>query len=464
MQAVSNQIGAMGQTLNGAEENLGGTFADVSDADTAEDISGKVAQCVNYGAVQADLNAGGIAGAMALENDLDVETDIEVTGEDSLNFTGELRCVVLGCENQGNVGANKQHCGGIVGWQTIGLVRDCLNTGALTAEEADYVGGIAGRSLGYIRACNARCQLSGKAQVGGIVGSGTVVTDCRSVSKLNSGTEKLGGILGFAEQNHTEVEQPIANNYYMSMGMDMGGIDGVSYAGCAQPMAQNDFMGLEALPEDFKSVSVTFMQADGSTQVFELAPGCAFDAAQIPAIPQKEGYTASWDGIEDADLSKVEFDLAFAAVYTPLTSTLQSAQLRKNGMPVVLLQGTFLHSEEVALIPLTQTGAIEAWQIEPPESGKAEVLRYALPDGYEAKDVRLSVCSSITGNYISREFTANGSYIVFSFTQEDVAFCIIEAPADYSCWYWIGGGTVLAAALIVTAVLVKKRYKNKKKA
>ena len=44
---------------------------DVSDDDTDDDVEAKVTNCINSGTVNADLNAGGITGAMARENDLD---------------------------------------------------------------------------------------------------------------------------------------------------------------------------------------------------------------------------------------------------------------------------------------------------------------------------------------------------------------------------------------------------------
>ena len=116
LQAISDQASAMSETVNGATETLGGSVTDISDADTATDLTGKVQSCENSGAVLADRNAGGIAGAIALENDLDPEDDVQVTGELSLNFDSELRAVILSCKNKGAVTVTKQNGGGIAGW------------------------------------------------------------------------------------------------------------------------------------------------------------------------------------------------------------------------------------------------------------------------------------------------------------------------------------------------------------
>ena len=68
--------------------------------------------CKNYGPVQADLNAGGIVGAVAIESDLDPEADVSFSGDSSLNFAGELRAVILGCRNSSSVTGKKQNIGG----------------------------------------------------------------------------------------------------------------------------------------------------------------------------------------------------------------------------------------------------------------------------------------------------------------------------------------------------------------
>lgn len=457
MQAISSQIGAMGQTLNMAGENLGDTFTDVSDEDTPELTTGKTESCSNYGMIQADMNAGGIVGAMALENDLDPEEDVALAGEESLNFEGKLRSVVLSCTNQGTVSSNKNNAGGIVGWQSLGLVRQCQNTGSLDSANANYVGGIAGRSMGYIRSSSSRCEIAGKTCVGGIAGSGVVVSDCHSILLLTGGVEKLGGVLGQSEEGYTQTEDPVTGNYYVSLDTDIGGIDGISYAGCAEPMSHDELLGQEALPEDFQKVSVSFVFTDGTVQVLELVPGSELQDTQIPTIPEKEGHIGSWEGLAQADLGNITFDMTFQAVYTPVVTTLQSGQIRKNGQPILLVQGTYPENYDIKLEPLTDVTAVESWGFTLPAEGQTEKMRFALPDGYEAEDVFLSVCNSATGNYEVRQFSENGSYIVFQVKEGDVAFRITTAPKDYSLYYYAGGGALVLIAAIVTIAVVKKK-------
>ena len=97
VQAISSQLNKIGDTLAGAadqSEDDNNLFEDVSDSDTDGDTEGKVFNCMNLGEVNADINAGGITGAMARENDLDPEDDTKTSGSSSLNVTYKTRIVV----------------------------------------------------------------------------------------------------------------------------------------------------------------------------------------------------------------------------------------------------------------------------------------------------------------------------------------------------------------------------------
>lgn len=106
VQAISSQLNKIGDTLAGAadqSEDDNNLFEDVSDSDTDGDTEGKVFNCMNLGEVNADINAGGITGAMARENDLNPEDDTKTSGSSSLNVTYKTRIVVRDCINKGAV-------------------------------------------------------------------------------------------------------------------------------------------------------------------------------------------------------------------------------------------------------------------------------------------------------------------------------------------------------------------------
>lgn len=449
LRALTGQIGAMGATLRNAPENLGGSIVDISDSDTPEDITGKIEDCANYGDVLADLNAGGIAGAISPENDLDPEDDLEISGETSLNFDSELRAVILDCENRAAVTVTKQCGGGIVGRMTLGLVKECLNTGTLFCSAADYVGGIAGESNGFLRMNSANCAVSGAAYVGGIAGSGKTVSDSRSMVRLES-TEKGGAVLGFAESRAA-----IQGNYYMTLEHDPGAIDGISYDGCAQPMKPEDFLALDPLHSIFHQITVTFIFPNGSKENVLLYPGQSLTLEDIPALPEKEGYNAHWEGLDSLN---VEFDTVFTAQYTPYISVLSSSQLHKDGRPLVLCEGAFFSGETVELTDATAPTAgkrqtvTECIGIDLPK-GVSPVTLHLLPQ--QEATVSIVLTQNESGVWQEVSFHQDGSYLVFPVAEDTCAIALVEeTPIP---WHLIAIPFAAAAILVVVIVIIRKK-------
>lgn len=458
LHAIERQINAMRVTLGNAEETLGGSVTDVSDEDTELDLSGKAENCVNYGTVLADLNAGGIAGAMAVENDLDHKEDISITGSNSLNFSSQLRCVVKNCRNEGTVTAGKQNVGGIVGWQSMGLVKGCTNAGWLDASAAQYVGGISGRSEGYIRSCGAKCVLSGNAWVGGISGSGAIATDCMSMVRIEDALECVGTILGSRTEAYQQVENPVSGNRYLAVGHDLGAIDGISYGTVAEPVALDEMLAMETLPELFRRVTVTFRYENGGESRFALVPGDAFPEEKIPAVPRKSGFTACWKGLEEADLGRVLFDLTFDAEYTRFENVLSAGA--EEGKPLLLIQGGF--GPGAALEVTDWTGEI------PLEEGQTLVkakefavrdydiltsLRFCLYD-WDPEEHFLLIRDR-DGLWYRPETAVDGSYLVAALREGDNAVAQIREQ-KVSWTIPAALGAVVAAGVLI---LIKKRKK-----
>ncbi len=465
LDSISSLVGKMGETVKASSENLGGSLQDISDQDSDEMLTGKVESCLNLGDVLADLNAGGIAGAMAMENDLDILEDWQQQGEQSLNFESKLRAVLLQCVNHGAVTGRKQNAGGIVGWQSLGLVKGCTNTGKLDSTEADYVGGISGLSTGYIRANYAKCEIHGKAYVGGIAGSGTTVTDCISMVQLLNGAERIGAILGNAVESQTQdMQSPIAGNIYPALGKDVGGIDGISYAGLAESVTLDAFLAQEALPELFRTVAVSFLFEDGTQKRFDIPTGGSLTADQIPATPRKDGFTAKWDGLEDADLNRIFCDVTFTAVYTACHTTIQSEQVRDNGLPVVLAEGVLTENSQVSAERSDaapelkrQETLLESWKICVPNG--AHTIRLQLPDSASGEHLKLLI-QNADGAWNEAAFSQNGSYIVFSASGGEAQLALVQTPN--MDMVWLIAGSVITVLLILTIVLVQRRKKPKK--
>lgn len=460
MRAITKQLGAMQSTINNAAENLGGSVTDISDQDTPADIAGKVENCVNMGSVLADRNVGGIAGAMALENDLDPEEDIQITGDESLNFDSELRAVILNCENEGTVTVRKQNAGGIAGWMPMGLVKGSMNTGTLEGGGADYVGGIAGQSVGFLRECDAKCVINGASCVGGIAGSADIATGCRSMVKL-SGTEKTGAVLGYAETTSKDEEAPIQDNCYTPIGADPGAIDGISYEGVAQPLSRSRFLEQENLSEVFRSFRVRFTFDDGKIQVYNVAPGTELRPEDIPQLPRRDGYTARWEGPEDLHIT---FDTEYTAVYTPLTAVIQSKDVNEEGKPVLLAEGAFteeawLTTGESTYLPQLQKGQtiVDSLTFMTSESASEITARYLLPEDTDSEACRVYLRAE-EGDWAEVPFTVDGSYLVFASHPGRNHLALVQTQANGRLLPV--AAAVLAAAAVIL-LLVRKAGKKK---
>lgn len=461
--AVVNRVNVMGEFLNHGEEYLGGSVRDVSDEDTEADVGCETSACANFGPVLADLNAGGIVGAMAFENELDHEDDLQVSGELSLNFESEMRAVIRDCRNSAAVTVRRQNAGGIVGWQYLGLIRDCVSSGELNAAGADCVGGIVGRSGGYLRSNAVKCVVAGGTRVGGIAGVAAVVTDHRSMAKL-SGSEKVGAVLGEASPDYHGEENPIAGNFYLPVESDRGGIDGISYAGLAQPLEAEEFLTLEHLPELFRVVTIRFV-ADGSeVERISLEPGGRLDPGEIPAVPPKEGWEGEWDDLDPEKLEGVLFDLTFTAAYTGHLTVIQSETTR-NGLPLLLAEGDFTRLSAVtaepsaAIPPLEEREThLESWLLAFDSCGKVTGGHILVPDGADSGRLRLYFRGE--NGWKEAAHTVSGRYLVFELTGQETELALVQAARPLWPLFAAGGAVILLAVIVIAASVRRRRRKK----
>ena len=456
LQAIARQSEVISEILQSEEQNVGATVQDVSDNDTQQDLTGKVEASTNRAQIQGDLNVGGIAGAMAPENDLDPEEDVDISGQLSLNAAGNLRCVILSCTNRGPVTAQKNRAGGTVGLQSMGLVRNCSNTGGVDSQE--YAGGIAGQSYGRIRACYAKADIRAEIYAGGIAGSGAVVTDCRSMTMI-SGSECIGGILGMREENYTDEAQPITGNVYLPVDADPGAIDGISYDTQAQPMELEAFLALEKLPELFTTVSITFVFTDGTEQVLTLPTGGTVNPADIPQVPEKQGYVGHWDMLDEGNLTDICFDLVFRAAYIAHGATISGEQAQ-NGKPQLLLQGDFGPDTTVSLdltvAPDWEKGLLGSTGFAISGTGQPTRGRYLLPEGADPERLQVYVRTA-SGKWKEVPHRVEGSYAVFDLSPGDDAVALFHAQSYL--WIWILAGSVLLVLLVggIPIAVIRKR-------
>lgn len=454
LRAVADQMEQIGRTIAGAmdEKTTDDIYQDISDGDTIKDTEGKVLNCVNYGDVQADLNAGGITGAMARENDLDPEDDIQVVGSDSLNFTYKTRVVLRQCVNHGAVSAKKQNAGGIVGNMEMGTVLGALNLGTLDAEDAANVGGVAGKSSAPIRQSSAKCRLTGKSQVGGIAGTGKEITDCRSLVVVDACDEARGAIAGTVADDST-----LERNYFVSS--SLAGVDGVSYAGQAEPMDFGSFVQLENLPDAFRSMTVTF-RADGKTvRIFSMNYGDELPKASLPEVPAKDGYYGTWGDFEGGVIT---FDETVDAVYTAYDQLMESDRTREDGKAVLMVEGNF---PDTASLTIAESGEaapgtlLESWQLtlNGTDGQDRHSMRYLPTVSPERTAIYVK---GADGAWRKADTRVDGSYVVFEMSTDETVFCAVQT-LDWRIPAGIGAAVVL---LVLALILGGRKRRKKKKA
>lgn len=96
-------------------------YQDVSDEQLEESGDGWIENSRNKGIVNGDINVGGIAGSMAID-----EEDPEENAAGNVDYTiGNryvTRCVIRSCVNEGYITAKKDGAGGVAGYMKIGAV------------------------------------------------------------------------------------------------------------------------------------------------------------------------------------------------------------------------------------------------------------------------------------------------------------------------------------------------------
>ena len=198
---------------------------------------------------------------------------------------------------------------------------------------ATGVGGVAGISKSTIRESCAKGRLSGAKQVGGIVGSGATIENCRAMVMIDNAAEQIGAIAGIVDD---PLDGSVTGNTFVDGGV--AGIDSVSYQGIAEPLAYEDFVAQENLPGDFGSICVRFVtDEDSLVQEYHIPYGSDFPTDQLPPVPNHQGQYGSW---EDVDLTGMTFDATIHAEYSNI-NTVRQSQEKRGERSLVLVEGSF---------------------------------------------------------------------------------------------------------------------------
>ncbi len=453
LSAVSQQLQSITDLLR-QETSLkksgeGDRIEDISDqVDGRSQRTGCLSDARNEGVVKGDVNVAGIAGSMAIEYDFDPEDDLVEVGDRSLDVRYQTKAVVLSCINLGEVTGKKDDAGGIVGRMDLGQVSHCENYGSVSSADGSDVGGIAGAYWGSIRDSWARCTLSGDHYVGGIAGYGSTLKNCHTLITLQEGSAYVGTVAGSVDPEGT-----VTGNTFTQEAL--GAIDGISYAGQAEPVTFGALCAAGA-PETFAQLELTF-RADGKEVAvvpFQYGKGIA----RLPEIPAKKGYSAAWP---DLDYSHLTASQTLEAIYTPYTSSLTDG----GDLPDILVDGSFSAQAKVS-----HTTKETAWTDSKGESHQGtaytvtvkdpvlDAVSYTVHCRLPEANGRYAVWVQTGENWQRQDSEKDGSYLLFPSTEETITFCLVEEGnplVKYLLTF-----TVLAAGLFI---LFWRRRMQKKK-
>ena len=454
LDAINRQFGVitdlLRDLLEGGEEPED-RFEDVSDEASAATDTGDLSDARNDGTVEGDINVAGIVGSMAIEYDFDPEDDLIREGDRSLDFRYQTRAVVAACINTGEITGKQDYAGGIVGLMDLGRVSGCENYGTVTSTNGDYVGGIAGASWGSIRDSWSKCRLSGGDYVGGVAGLGATLVNCHTLVTIDEGGACLGAVAGDAASGGT-----VSGNTFTSE--SLGALDGISYAGKAEPVTFDALCGTEGVPELFSRLELTFA-ADGVTvAVVPFRYGEGIDA--LPEIPAKKGYSAAWP---DLDYTHLTASQTLEAEYTPYTSALTDG----GELPQILVDGSFSSRAEVSHTTeevtwtdargRTHSGTAYTVTVEDPDLEQVTyTVHCRLPDAGK----RCALWVQDGSGWSQADFTIDGQYLLLTSQTEAITFCVTERPGSLSAWLAAGAGCLL---LLAAACYVPRRIRKKRR-
>lgn len=471
-----------------AAGNPASVISDGSQGNIDKITLGKTSACTNSGAVSGDVNTGGIAGSIAIEYELDPEDDVSANLDGEYRRQYEYRAVVQQCANTGAVSAKRSNTGGIAGRMDLGLIISCESYGSVESDSGSCVGGIAGLTAATVRSSYAKCTLSGKKYVGGIVGSGvaeksdgsaSTVTGCWSLVDITGCQQYEGAVSGADTGTFTD-------NYFVSD--TLAGINRQSFAGRAEPVSFDTLAAAEGMPGGMTTFTLSFVSGGKVLTSRTFSYGASFDSSVYPPLPEKDGIYAHWDR---TDLHGLHLDTVVTAVYDALLPTLSSEQTREDGRPIILAGGDFNDGDTMAATALTLTPeefhaadgsfadraanwfsylkdgqlppltvnrrVAEQWRVSLPDDGQeTHTLRY-LPS-QDASHLRLYVNDGDGWQAVSCDTV--GSYLSFTAGGASPEFAVVTTA---SVW-WPLAAAIAVCVAIVLAVLLGRRHRRRREA
>ena len=245
-------------------------------------------------------------------------------------------------------------------------------------------------------------------------------------------------VKALADKEHSQ----ISGNYFVDTGF--AGIDGISYAGIAQPIDYQALKELNTLPSAFFEFTLTFKADNQTIKTIPFDFNEDLSSLTLPAIPEKAGYYASWPAF---DYHRMQFSEVLRAQYQPMISVLAS-DVCIDEKPLVLAQGAFTDQD---LLTVSQFKDDNCWQVQL-RAKQSENITLRLLKPVDGK-VSLWVLND-AGAWVSKPFTDCGSYLQIDMEESELIFCITPKK---SYTLLLAGGLTL---ILIILFIIKKRYSH----
>ena len=446
-------------------------FTDVSDEEIEQAKTGRVDSSTNTGMVKGDIDIGGIAGSMAIDEE-DPEENAAGNINNGRGSKYTLKNIICECVNNATVVSKKDGVGLVVGYMAQGIVSGCEGYGFARSTEGSYIGGIAGQSLSIIRDCDSLCLLQGNKYVGGITGYGTTITGCNAMTTWQEfPTERYGTIAGIvsadAETRKAKLDN-IRNNYFVD-GI-VGGIDDISFNGVAQPLSYNQFVENGDLGNEFRHLKVIFEVEEERLGEQELAYGESLENIKFPDGKFREGYYVKWP-----DVSGMIMDGSYIITgeYVVTNKAIESEGINKeSGKHLAILGGSYGDDAHITAeivkepayeseIPVLEANAVVYHvSIDEGSFSQSEKRMLRLYSPYENPIVRIYEDEK----WKDIDFRIVGSYVEVEMENEEGIFAIVETrPLLYRITYLAIIIILIGVVALLLDLAIKKNSRRKKK-
>ena len=504
MNEINEQINLISHMVDEKTDELAdkGTqyfYEDISESSIEDASLGVVTGCTNRGIIKADINVGGIAGTMNIDEE-DPEGNVVSKMEKEVGGRYFYTNIVKECYNRGFITAKNDKAGGIVGNMGQGVVYKCYGFGGVESKEGNYVGGIAGSSESAIRSSYVLATIAGKAYVGGICGYGNKISYCYSMPTITRYESRYGTVAGnitITEDTNELNLDNLEHNYYVSD--YFYGIDGVSYGNKAEAVSYENLLKMDDLPIEYRYLTVSFKTEDEFIKSISMHYGDDLTNLEYPEIPKKEGYYGTWPELA---VDTLQGNLIIEAEYKDTITVVESEEFsdytyvppKEDLIPRIMgmLKFNKDESDESLTVHLTKkaNGYVDGtWDdmtvLNASSVEDGDITLQGLPGGtdhriyhvtlnVDDKDLedgdRLRLYAPMEDYQVFKfdgekwqevECLERGDYADVALDSTDGYYAVAVRPVDYRKYYVYGANAVLVIVGIIAVSIVAKGKKKR---